>query len=35
MGVEFTNVADKDSIVLEEWVAELREKVGDTHRAEA
>ena len=34
MGVEFTNVADKDSIVLEEWVAELREKVGDAHRAE-
>jgi hypothetical protein len=34
MGVEFMNVADKDSMVLEEWVAELREKVGDAHRAE-
>jgi hypothetical protein len=34
MGVEFTNVADKDSTVLEEWLAESREKVGDARRAE-
>ena len=29
MGVKFTEVADKDQLVLEKWMTELREKVGE------
>jgi hypothetical protein len=28
VGVEFIDVADKDQLVLEKWMAELREEAG-------